>query len=260
MLYRTTIAGQVFAFDDLRQVMAFASPARSGRLPRGHRRGHRAAAHGRAPRAGGHAAQAVPERGADPVRARQHHTPDHRQPRRAGLRAGRAPHGRRLPQLAAVAASHHRHAHRAGTGPHARDGGRRVQAHAQPGPGVGREEVLRGHALSRHHRPARPPGGAAAAQPPDRRPARRGRLHARRPALRRGRCGDRPQPRFRQHAGARPVAAHARRGDPALRDPHAELRAHARDQHAQAGRGRGRRSISCSSRSRAPRRRTCPSA
>ena len=30
MRYRTTIAGQVFAFDDLRQVMAFASPARSG--------------------------------------------------------------------------------------------------------------------------------------------------------------------------------------------------------------------------------------
>jgi ethanolamine ammonia-lyase large subunit len=30
MLYRTTIAGQVFAFDDLRQVMAAASPARSG--------------------------------------------------------------------------------------------------------------------------------------------------------------------------------------------------------------------------------------
>ncbi len=30
MRYRTTIAGQVFAFDDLRQVMACASPARSG--------------------------------------------------------------------------------------------------------------------------------------------------------------------------------------------------------------------------------------
>jgi ethanolamine ammonia-lyase large subunit len=30
MRYRTTIAGQVFDFDDLRQVMAFASPARSG--------------------------------------------------------------------------------------------------------------------------------------------------------------------------------------------------------------------------------------
>lgn len=30
MLYRTTIDHQVFAFDDLRQVMAFASPARSG--------------------------------------------------------------------------------------------------------------------------------------------------------------------------------------------------------------------------------------
>ena len=30
MLYRTTIAGQVFTFEDLRQVMAFASPARSG--------------------------------------------------------------------------------------------------------------------------------------------------------------------------------------------------------------------------------------
>ncbi len=30
MRYRTTIAGQVFAFDDLRQVMAVASPARSG--------------------------------------------------------------------------------------------------------------------------------------------------------------------------------------------------------------------------------------
>src|ERR1700760_1415994 len=30
MRYRTTIAGQSFAFDDLRQVMALASPARSG--------------------------------------------------------------------------------------------------------------------------------------------------------------------------------------------------------------------------------------
>ena len=30
MTYRTTIASQVFAFDDLKQVMAFASPARSG--------------------------------------------------------------------------------------------------------------------------------------------------------------------------------------------------------------------------------------
>ncbi|MCZ2496500.1 ethanolamine ammonia-lyase subunit EutB [Xylophilus sp. Kf1] len=30
MRYRTTLSGQVFAFDDLRQVMAFASPARSG--------------------------------------------------------------------------------------------------------------------------------------------------------------------------------------------------------------------------------------
>ncbi|MGJ7579400.1 ethanolamine ammonia-lyase subunit EutB [Variovorax sp. RHLX14] len=30
MRYRTTIAGQVFAFDDLKQVMSFASPARSG--------------------------------------------------------------------------------------------------------------------------------------------------------------------------------------------------------------------------------------
>ena len=30
MRYRTTISGQVFQFDDLRQVMAFASPARSG--------------------------------------------------------------------------------------------------------------------------------------------------------------------------------------------------------------------------------------
>ena len=30
MRYRTTIAGQVFAFDDLKQVMAVASPARSG--------------------------------------------------------------------------------------------------------------------------------------------------------------------------------------------------------------------------------------
>ena len=30
MLYRTTFAGQGYAFEDLRQVMAFASPARSG--------------------------------------------------------------------------------------------------------------------------------------------------------------------------------------------------------------------------------------
>ena len=30
MRYRTTLDSQVFAFDDLKQVMAFASPARSG--------------------------------------------------------------------------------------------------------------------------------------------------------------------------------------------------------------------------------------
>ena len=58
---------------------------------------------------------------------------------------------------------------RIASGPHARDGGGRVQADAQPGPDPRREQVPRRHAIPRHHRPAGAALGAAAAEPSDRR-------------------------------------------------------------------------------------------
>ena len=153
------------------------------------------------------------DRGAGALRGRRRHAPHHRRPRRRGLRAGGASHGRRLPRLAAV--------RRRPT----------TAALAALAPGLTPEMVAAVSKLMRNQDliavarkcrvvtrfrntigPARPPVGAAAAEPSDRRPARHRRLHARRPAARRRRCGDRHQPGLRQHAGARRAAAPARRG------------------------------------------------
>ncbi len=67
------------------------------------------------------------------------------------------------------------------------------------------QQVQRGHALSRHHRPARPPGSVRL-QPNHPTDDLRGVAASTLDGLllRRGRCGDRPQPGLRQHAGAWP--------------------------------------------------------
>ena len=84
------------------------------------------------------------------------------------------------------------------------------------------------HPLPQHDRPARPSLGAPAAQPSDRRSAWHRRLHARRPAAWRRRCGDRRQSGDRQRRCRMHSARHARRGPRALRHPDADLRAGAR--------------------------------
>ena len=87
----------------------------------------------------------------------------------------------------------------------------------------------RRHALPQHHRPARHHGGAAAAEPSDRRCRRHRRVHRRRPDVRLRRCRDRHQPGVRLAAGHRRPAEAARRHHPALRDSDAGLRAGPRD-------------------------------
>ena len=69
-------------------------------------------------------------------------------------------------------------------------------------------------------------------------PPRHRRIHARRPALRLWRRRHRHQPRHRQRARGRNAPAPARRTDPPLRNPHAVLRARPRHHHAPVHRTR----------------------
>ena len=231
MSHVTTLGQRVYRFDDLRTLLAKASPARSGDALAGHRGGQRGRTRGRAHGAGRPAAARVSRRGGGAVRKRRGHAADHRQPSAeafapvAHLTVGEfrewllaEPAGSAT--LAAIA-----------PGPHAGDGRRRHQADAQPGPDRGGEEAPGGHRLPQHPRPARPAGGAPAAEPPDRRRAGHRRLDARRPDVRLRRRGDRHQPGHRQPGHARSPAAPDGRLSPALRGADAVVRADPRHQH-----------------------------
>ena len=94
-------------------------------------------------------------------------------------------------------------------------------------------------ALPHHDRPARPALRPAAAQPPDRRPARHRRLHPRRAALRLRRRGHRHQPGDRQRPVTRSRCCELIDDvRAALRDPHPVLRADPRHDHARGDRAR----------------------
>ena len=100
------------------------------------------------------------------------------------------------------------------------------------------------------------PGQPAAAQPPHRRPDRRHRVAARRAAPRQRRRGGRHQPRHRLPRGHHPAAPPARRRHQPLRDPHPVLRARPRHDHAARAGGRAPRSTWSSSPWPAPSRPT----
>ena len=144
--------------------------------------------------------------------------------------------------------------------PDARDGRRGQQADAAAGPDRGRREVPRRHAVPQHDRAARAPLGAAAAEPSDRRSARRRRLHARRAAARRRRCGDRRQSGDRQRGCRVHAARHARRRCASATPSRRRPACWRTSPPACARSSAVRRSIWCSSRSAAPRRRTPASA
>ncbi len=99
-------------------------------------------------------------------------------PRRRGVRAGRAPDRRRLPRLAAVRRGRRpRRCSRAARRASRRRWRRRCRKLMRNQDLIaGRAQVPRRHPLPQHDRPAGPAVGAAAAEPPDRRPARHRRL------------------------------------------------------------------------------------
>ena len=154
MAYRHVIGSRSYVFDDLRDLMAKATPLRSGDVLAGI--AARLLRRTSPPRWRSPTCRSRPScRGAGPLRDRRRHPPDHRHPRRRGLRAHRAPDGRRVPRLAAVGATTTRGAGAACAGHHAGDGGGRLQDHAQPGPHPGRAQMPGRHPLSQHDRPAR---------------------------------------------------------------------------------------------------------
>ncbi len=111
-----------------------------------------------------------------------------------------SPHdGRRIPRLALERGRDDRGVERPRARPHAGDGGCHRQDHAQPGSHPGGAQGRGGDALPRHHRPQGPHGGAPAAQSPHRRQARHRGLHRRRTDARVRRCRHRHQPGERQH-------------------------------------------------------------
>ena len=147
-------------------------------------------------------------------------------------------------------------------GHHAGNGGRRLQADAQSGPDPGRQQVPRDLALSQHHRPGGP--ARACGCSPITRPTTSGHHRLDRSTACCYGCGDAVHRHQSGHRQCRAVIGdllrHARRDHRALRDTHAVLRAHARDHHARSDRAAARRSTWCSSRSRAPRPPTAASA
>ena len=126
--------------------------------------------------------------------------PHHRQPRRGGVRARRAHDGRRLPRLAAVARRRRpKCSARLAPGITPEMAAATSQDHAQPGSDPRRAQGRGGDALSRHHRPAGAHGRAPAAEPSDRRQARHRGVDRRRADARLRRRRHRHQSGRRQH-------------------------------------------------------------
>ena len=180
-MYQAAWRQTAYRFGDLKELMAKATPLRSGDVLAGV-----AATSAEENVAAKMALADVPlkrflERAAHPLRGRRSHAPDRRRARRGGLRARLAHDGRRVSRLAAVRCGDDRGAGAARPRPHAGDGRRVMQADAQPGPHPGRAQGRGRHALSQHDRPPGAPGRAPAAEPPDRRQARHRRLDPRRP-------------------------------------------------------------------------------
>lgn len=224
-----SVGGETYRFDSLKDVMAKASPARLA-ISRRRRGEQRRRAGRRADGPGRHPAQTLPRRGADSLRGRRGHPPDHRHPPARRLRPGVPSHRRRLPRLAARRRRRRGQPARPGSGPDAGNGSGGIEDHACPGSGPGGAEDPRGHPLPQHPRPSRPALHPPATEPPDRRPGRNRREHPRRPAVRQWRRDARDQSCHRQHGLDLRPAGDARRDHPALRDSYPGLRADPRHQ------------------------------
>ena len=236
MSWTTTLGGHSYGFADLRELLAKATPARSGDVLAG------VAAESAAERVAAQTVLAdlplahfldeavVPYEDDDVTRLiMDSHDA-------AAFAPVAVADRRRLPRLAAVLGGRHHRAERPRARAHARDGGGGQQAHARRRPGRRGAQDPRRHGPAHDDRPRGPAGDAPAAQPPDRRPRRHHRVAGGRAAARRRRRGGRHQPRHRPALdGARAARADRRRA-PAARGADPVVRAHARDHHAGAAR------------------------
>ena len=165
MVYRQVIGATSYVFADLRELLAKATPPRSGDRLAGVAAESAEANDRGADGARRRAAQAIPQRGGDPLRGRRGHPADPRYPCGAGLCADFRADRRRLPRLAVVRCRNQRNARQGFARDHAGNGRRRFEADAQPGSDPGRQEMRGDVGVSQHHRPEGADERAAAAQP-----------------------------------------------------------------------------------------------
>ena len=191
MSWTTTLGGHSYGFADLRELLAKATPARSGDVLAG------VAAESAAERVAAQTVLAdlplahfldeavVPYEDDDVTRLilDSHDA--------AAFAPVAVADRRRLPGLAAVLGGRHHRAERPRARAHARDGGGGQQAHARRRPGRRRPQDPRRHGPAHDDRPRGAAGDAPAAQPPDRRPRRHHRVAGGRAAARRRRRGGR---------------------------------------------------------------------
>ncbi len=166
MVYRHTIDATTYVFDDLRDLLAKATPPRSGDRLAGIAAESAEADDRGADRAGRRSAEAIPARSRHPLRRRRGHPPDRRYAttRRPLPRISSLTVGAFRDWLLSDAATTRSRCGTLSRGHHAGNGRGGLKADAQPGPHPGREEMPGDHGLSQHHRPARADERAAAAQ------------------------------------------------------------------------------------------------
>ncbi len=154
-MYQATWHQSTYQFADLKTLMAKATPLRSGDVLAGVAAASAEENVAATMALGRRAAEAVPRRGSDPLRDRRGHPPDRRPARR---RSAFAPVSHLtvgdFRNWLLSDDGDDRDAGRARARPHAGDGRRGLQAHAQPGSDPGRAQVPRRHALPQHDRPA----------------------------------------------------------------------------------------------------------
>ena len=244
MVYRHAIDATSYVFADLRDLLAKATPPRSGDRLAGI-----AADSAEQMIAARMALADVPlkqflQRSRRPLRGRRGHPPDRRQPRRHGLRADLFADGRRASATGCC------RTRRRG------DVLRKLARGITPEMAAAVSKLMRNQdlilvakkcevttALSQHHRPARADERAAAAQPSLRRCQGHHRLDPRRPPAGLGRCLHRHQSGQRRSGRDRRSAAAARRHHRAAADSDAGLRADPCHDHARTDRaGRSGRS------------------
>jgi hypothetical protein len=219
------VGGRSHTFGSLRELMAKATPHRSGDVLAGV-----AASSSEERVAAQHCLAEVPlrrflEDPLVPYEDRRGQPPYHRYARRRGVCAGLIPRRGGIQGLAPALRDRRPPPGRPRPGPHARDGRGRLETHGQPGPDPCRAEAPGRDGIPGHAGPPGPSRRPPPAQPPHGLPEGDRGLDRRRPPLRLRRRGHRDQSRHGQRVGGRGPPPADRRTHQPLRDPDAIVRA-----------------------------------